>query len=104
MSITPIEIASMTPKSAEVSATRQGEVAKAQHSQASLTAQFNNDIKQNSMQTVRMSETENPEFRYDAKNKGRNLFYNQQGKKKKKQQTEVKEDKKTFTGGFDIRI
>lgn len=104
MSITPIEIASMTPKSAEASATRQGEVAKALHSQASLNAQFNNEIKQNSMQTVKMSESENPEYRYDAKNKGSNSYQGQQRKKKNNGQEKDASQRKLPGRGFDVRI
>lgn len=107
MPISMIDLASITPKSMEASATRVGEMAKEAGAQQSLGAAFNNDIKKNSQSTVKMTQAENPEYRFDAK-EGGNGFYGQSSRKKKEHTEEKNEKEKASDpyahGGFDVRI
>lgn len=103
MSITPIEMYTMVPKSQEASHLRQGELSRMAGQQAETVQSFEKEIRQNSQQTVKMSESENPEYRYDAKEKG-NGSYGNSGKGKKEKKKEEKSDIPVRPGGFDIRI
>lgn len=103
MSITPIEMVTMAPKSQEVSFLRQGEQTRSQNQQAQHGMHFNQAIKQNSSQTVKMSETEYKQYRYDAKEKG-NGQYEAKKHKKKKEEAKKTSDTGIKQGNFDIRI
>lgn len=107
MSITPIEIATMAPKSQEVSVHKVQEIQKPMNDQALLSKQFSNEIKQNNSQTVKTIKSENKEYRYDAKEKGNNSFAKSNSKKKKKDDLKNKEavPKDNFrSGSIDIKI
>lgn len=103
MSITPIEMVSMAPKSQEVSLHKQQEVQKPINDQIQVNNQFKNEIRHNSHQTVKTSPSDNPEYRYDAKEKGNNSYSGSNSKKKSKDKNQnTKSDNKT--GSIDIRI
>lgn len=110
MSITPIEIATMAPKSQETSLMKNAEVQKPNIDNMNANLQMENKVLQNGTQTVKAKHNETPEFRYDAKNKGNGSYSPNHGKKedenKKKSNDEKIEDKKQngFNGHFDIRI
>lgn len=103
MAITPIEIATMIPKSQEASLLKHNEQMRGQNQQLDLSSKFNQNIKQNSMQTVKASESEYMEYRYDAKDKGNNK-YEQDKQKRKKKEEEKKQENTVRNGHFDIRI
>jgi hypothetical protein len=107
MSITPIEIATMAPKSQEVSIHKVQESQKPMNDQALLSKQFNNEIMHNNSQTVKTIKSDNKEYRYDAKEKGNNSFTNSNPQKKKKDDSKDKEavPKDNFrSGSIDIKI
>ena len=107
--ITPIEMYTMIPKSQEASHVKQGELAKDASRQAEAMQHIENQANDNTQRTVRMSETENPEYRYDAKEKGNNSYSGQEHKKGEEDREEEEKKKKGFNmtdhpGGIDIRI
>ena len=105
--ITPIEMYTMAPKSQEASNIRHGEQVRDASQQAGIAQNISKQANDNTQRTVKMSETENPEYRYDAKERGNNE-YSSDGQKKKKKEEEEKDgglkNSSTRPGGFDIRI
>lgn len=106
MSITPIEIAAMAPKSQEVSYYRHQESQRPLTEQAQISHQQNNQIQQNSRQTVKTAKTDNMEYRYDAKEKGNTSYSGNQKKKQKDKETNkpMMSKDSTHSGSIDIKI
>ena len=105
--ITPIEMYTMVPKSQEASMQHHAENTKQVNQQLNGMQQIENQARQNTQQTVRAANADNPEYRYDAKEHGNNEYYGGQREKKKKKDEEKKEEgtvKKTSPGRFDVRI
>lgn len=103
MPITPIEVLSMANKTQEAAFVKHAEIQKPVTEQEAIASNFKSQLQQNSEKTVAPSKSENPEYRYDAKDKGNNTFYNQQQKKDKQKKKEHKQEKPTHVG-IDIRI
>lgn len=103
MSIPPIERALVPQKSQEASQLQYANQQKQAHAQDQTVVQYHNTLRQNTQQTVKMTKSENNEYRYDAKNKGNGSYSGKKQEGKKKQEEEKKE-KPVFTRGFDIRI
>lgn len=103
MPITPIEIASMAPKSQEVTSYKHQESQKPMNDQILIHDKLSHEVKHNSQQTVKMTKGDNKEYRYDAKEKGNNSYSGSNSKKKQKE--ESKDEKGTMKpGSIDIRI
>jgi hypothetical protein len=103
MPITPIEIASMAPKSQEVTHYKVQESQRPMHEQALINSHIKNEIRHNNIQTVKTNQSENKEYRYDAKEKGNNS--NTGSKQKKKQNNKETAPKDiSRTGSIDIKI
>ncbi|MGN6711774.1 hypothetical protein [Anaerocolumna jejuensis] len=103
MPITPIEVASMAPKSQEVSNYKHQESQKPINDQILIHDKLSHEVKQNSQQAVKTAKGENKEYRYDAKEKGNNS-YSGSGSKKKKKEESKEEKNKMKSGSIDIRI
>lgn len=106
--ITPIEMYTMVPKSQEASNIRHGEQARDASQHAQIVQNIAHEANENTQRTVRMSEAENPDYRYDAKEKGNNE-YSPDGDRKKKKDEEEEQEKRPVNhserpGGIDIRI
>ena len=105
MSITPIERVLVPPKTQEASQHQIAHQQKQAHAQEQLEVQYNTNLQHNQQQTVKMTKSENNEYRYDAKEKGNGKFFGGKKDKKKKEQEEAKEKgKPLLPHGFDIRI
>lgn len=107
MPITPIEIATMAPKSQAVTPVQQHNMQKPVHEQIHLNQQFNQEIRHNSQQTVKTIKSDNNEYRYDAKEKGNNTqsYSNKGNKGKNKGQNQSKTKRLTNpASSIDIRI
>ena len=108
--ITPIEMYTMVPKSQEASQVRLGEQTKDMSRAAEITQHIEQNANDNANRTVRMSEATNPEYRYDAKEKGNNEYHSGGGRGRGEEQEEEEEKEpkvKNMTdhpGGIDIRI
>lgn len=103
MPITPIEVATMAPKSQEVSNYKHQENQKPINEQILIHNKLNSEIKHNGQQTVKSAKSENKEYRYDAKEKGNGSYTGSNSKKKNKD--EQKDEKKQIkAGSIDIRI
>ena len=105
--ITPIEMYTMVPKSAEVSNLHSQANAKTDAQHHNVVQQMTNEIRHNDQQVVHMTSAENPEYRYDAKEQGNGSYQDQNKKKKKKENGSEPGENDTNTSGhpgFDIRI
>ena len=105
MAITPIERALIPQKTQEASQLQHAHQQKQAHAQDQLGVQYNNIVQHNSQQIVKMTKSENNEYRYDAKNKGNGTFSSKkQGKKQKKQEDTNTEKKEIRISAFDMKI
>ncbi len=105
MSIPPIERVLVPTKSQEASQFQHAQMQKQTHAQEQLGVQYNNMVRHNSEQTVKMTKSENNEYRYDAKEKGNGKFSGKkQGKKKQEQNDTEKEKTQIHISRFDMRV
>lgn len=105
MSIPPIERVLVPPKSQEASQFQHAQTQKQTHAQEQLGVQYNNMLRHNSEQTVKMTKSENNEYRYDAREKGNGNFSGKKkGKKKQEQNDTEKEKTEIRMSNFDMRI
>lgn len=103
MPIRPIDTISMPSRSQEASQVHHAENQKQAHAHEQLNVTYNNDIKQDSKQTVKMEKSEYEEFRYkDGKNGNNNSSNNKKHKKRDKDEEET--EKQIKRSKFDIRI
>lgn len=103
MSIKPIDIV----KTHEVSQYQHIQNQKVHHEQVQISRDFQNQIQYQASRPVETTKSENNEFRYDAKEEGRNKYRGPKGGKKQKQDNS--KDKGTGKdmgrpGGIDILI
>jgi hypothetical protein len=106
MPITPIEVAAMVPKSQDASIHRQQQTQKPINEQIQIHKHINAEIKHNNQQTVKTQKGDNPEYRYDAKEKGNNNYPNSKQNKNKKEKNEKNQNpnNRQLPGSIDIRI
>lgn len=107
MPITPIEMISIPTKSQEASLVKSVENQRPLNEQITFAGKFNDDIKHHSEQTTAATKSDNPEYRYDAKEKGNNSFFGQQNKQKKKDKKKddsLGKNENEPHRGIDIRI
>lgn len=105
MPITPIDIVTIAPKTQEVAGQRSHEQQRPVTEQAQQAAHMERQIQRESQQTVRKSDSDMREYRYDAKEKGNNQDFERRNGKKKKQQEEPKQQEKSLSDRrFDVRI
>ena len=110
MSITPLEMYTMIPKSQEAVTVRHGEQVRENAQQAGMMQQAEQKSDADSMRTVAATETENPDYRYDAKEGGNGQYSGNGGHNGHKDQKEHSEKEKGIVnmtdhpGGIDFRI
>ena len=106
--ITPIEMYTMVPKSQEVSAQHSQANAKNVAMQQNGMQELSNEARHHEQQVVQTTSSQNPEYRYDAKEQGNGSYSGNQKKKKKKEDgSEPDSNGNGSSGdvhGFDIRI
>lgn len=103
--INPIEVNGIISRTQDVSMLRHNEETKGMVDQSNFQSKFDQEVEQN-IRTVRHSDdTDQADTRHDAKEKGKNEYYGDGGKRK--QQKERAQDGKMVVksqGGFDIKI
>lgn len=104
MPIRPIDVM----KTQEVSQYKQIQNQRPQHEQVQISKSFQNLIQAEASKTVQTNKSENKDFRYDAKEEGRNSYSGSAGKGKKdheKHNKDKESDNKTGRpGGIDILV
>ncbi len=108
MAITPIEMYTMIPKSQEAANVRHGEQVRENAQQAGTMQQLTQKSDADSMRTVAATQTENPDYRYDAKEGGNGQYSGNQGRKKEEKEEQEPQKKivnmSDHPGGIDFRI
>lgn len=107
MPINPIDIM----RTQEASTIKHMESSRTQHAHEQLSKNFQTLIEHEHNKPKETTKSDNPEYRYDAKEKGNNEYYGPGGKKReKKEEKEKSKDnqneasKTPKSGGFDVRI
>jgi len=107
MSIRPIDIVTIAPKSQEASNLQTNSLRGREQVATNAEQVFVRNETKNQQRTVQASKSENKEYRYDAK-EGNGRGYQGNNKKKKnnnQNDTAGKKDiKDPFSGGFDVMI
>lgn len=107
MPITPIDLATVAPKSQETFITKQPEVQKPLTDHANASVQTEHKVQKQSDTVIMSQKGESPEYRYDAKDgSGNSASYSggQKQSKKQKENAPKTEYEKKFGQGIDIRI
>jgi len=107
MPITPIDLATVAPKSQETFITKQPEVQKPLTDHMNANLQTEQKVQRQSDTVILTQKGENPEYRYDAKDGSGNSASYSGGKKQQKKQKDnasKTEYEKKFGQGIDIRI
>ena len=107
MPITPIDLATVAPKSQETFITRQPEVQKPFTDYANANVQTEQKVQKQSDTVIMAQKGDSPEYRYDAKDgSGNSASYSggQKHKKKQADNTKKTEYEKSFGQGIDIKI
>ena len=105
MPVTPIDIATMAPKSQETAIIKNAENQKPVNDRHNANVQVENKALQNTTTTIRSKQSESPEYRYDSESNGssKNAYSGDQGRRKRKQEQKTEQEKK-YGQGIDIRI
>lgn len=106
MALLPIDVATMAPKSMEVSHIHQSEQIRQEMSETKSEMAYAELVKHNQEKTVDTVKSENKEYRYDAKD-GKKQQQGQNRKKRQKKEdtdTSTQEDYKTGKAVFDVKI
>lgn len=101
MSIRPIDVITIPPKSQEASTQQQSNQHRLTYAQEQANVQFNKEVQHNTQKTVETNKSEKKEEKYDAKEKGHNTYQKKNSSKKKNEETEEKQIK---ISNFDIKI
>lgn len=109
MSIRPIDIITIAPKSQEAANQQLGEQHRLQQNQSNMENSFQQHIKQSTEQVVQYTPSENSPYRYDAKEKGNGSYQDTKNKKRKKEgkdnkKSSEKKKEEGIGGGFDIKV
>ncbi len=101
MPIRPIDIL----RTQEATQIKHTEIQRTQHAQEHQSRSFQTTIKQEKYKPTQTTNAEYNEYRYDAKEKGNNMYKKEDNKKQKKEQEEEKNPKApSKNGNFDILI
>ena len=100
MSIRPVEFHGVVQRSQDVSALKQNEDNRPMLQQQNVQTQFAKETMQHMRQVNQANDSDNPEQKFDAREKGSNEYE----KKKEKEDNSRKASTKTRPGGFDMKV
>lgn len=105
MSIRPVEFSGVVQRSQDISTVKQNEDNKSALQQQNVQTQFAKDTTHHMQQVRHANDSDNPEQKFDAREKGSNKYENRRNKKKKADEKESgKVTKKAVSGGFDMKV
>lgn len=107
MSIRPIDLVTIAPKSQEVSQVHFNEIRGRDHAQAAVSQNFQRTEEHDSKRTVQTAKGETKAYEFDAKESSGNAYFGGNKKKKNDSDSNQHEKKKTrdpYASGFDIKI
>jgi hypothetical protein len=101
-SLNPIDVM----RAQEASQIRHMENQRTQHAQEHISRNFQTMIEQEHIKPKETTKPDDPQYRYDAKEKGKNQYFGSSGGKHKEKKEEDKKDPKAPAKGkgFDILI
>ena len=105
MSIRPVEFSGVVQRSQDMSTVKQNEDNKPMLQQQNVQTQFAKETIHHMQQVNHANDSDNPEQKFDAKEKGSNEYEDR--RKKKKKQEEKNSGKvmpKAIRGGFDMKV
>ncbi len=104
MSIRPVEFSGMVQRSQDISALKQNEDNKAMLQQQNVQTQFAKDTVHHMKQVNHANDSDNPEKKFDAREKGSNEYEDRRNKKKKAGEKNSGKVSVKTSGGFDMKI
>lgn len=106
MSIRPIDVYTMPPKSQETSQIQKNGQDRLVNGEQLANQQYQSSVSNNARKTVQAKEKDDKGFRFDAKEKGHNEYQDNRKKKKKEAMSDENKSKYPRTNGssFDITI
>lgn len=100
-SLNPIDVM----RTQEASQIKHMQNQRTQHAQEQINKNFQTMIEHEHIKPKETTKSDNPEYRYDAKEKGNNQYSGNGGKNREKKEEDKKDSKAPATrGGFDILI
>lgn len=100
MPIQPIDIL----RTQEASQLRHMEDQRTQHAQVQISKSFQNMVEQEQSKPKETTKADQSEYRYDAKEQGKNQYYGSGDKQKQKKDDNEKPEVPPKSKGFDILI
>ena len=105
MAIGSISLQGQVTRAQDFSTIKQNEDNKVMVDQGNFQSHFNKEVKQNLSRVHQSDDTENPNKKYDAKEKGNGQYSGDGGKNRKKQESDGAAKKQTkLQHSFDMRI
>lgn len=105
MSIRPIDIVTVAPKSQEASQLQHTNIRGREQAMVNADHSFHMNEQKNQQRTVEMKKSDTQNYKFDAKEgNGKGYQGNNNRSKKKKQSDEKMKKRDPFTSGFDIKI
>ncbi len=105
MSIRPIDIVTVAPKSQEASHMQANNLRGREHAEMNASHVFERNELKNQQRTVELSKSDTQEYKFDAKDGNGKGYKKNSGKRKvKKEENESTDKKESYSGGFDIKI
>lgn len=105
MSIRPIDIVTVAPKSQEASHMQANNLRGREHAEMNASHVFERNEMKNQQRTVELSKSDTQEYKFDAKDgNGKGYKGNSRKRKVKKEENENTDKKESYSGGFDIKI
>lgn len=105
MSIRPIDIVTVAPKSQEASQLQHTNMRGREQAMVNADHSFHTHEQKNQQRTVEMKKSDTENYKFDAKDgNGQGYRRNDKGSKKKRPSEEKMKKRDPFTSGFDIKI
>ena len=105
MAIRPVEFSGIVQRSQDMSTLKQNEDNKPMLQQQNVQSQFAKETIQHMHQVNHANDSDNPEKKFDAREKGSNEYEDHRTKKKKKkEENSGKVNVKASARGFDVKV
>ena len=105
MSIRPIDIATVAPKSQEASHMQANNLRGREHAEMNASQMFERNEIKNQQRTVELRKSDAQSYKFDAKDGNGKGYKGNSRKNKAKRKEDAKESKKDpFSAGFDMKI
>lgn len=106
MAISLVEMNGAVQRTQDYATVKHNENNRTINDQANFQAQFSKQVEEKSTQVKRGDDAQNPNQRQDAKEKGKNEYFGDGGKRRRKGNDNSRDDKviRKNSSGFDMKI